>query len=192
LVVVGVLAAGVGAWQVWGTNFVTAQTQHRLLKQLKDLPATPAPPNSPPLQAPRASTPFMIIDIPRMRVRAAVVEGVAPDDLAKGPGHVPGTALPGAGANVAIAGHRATHGAPFAAIETLRIGDLINLQTKNGIYTYQVISQSGKPWRLVQPSDVAVLTPGNKEVLTLISCHPQWASTNRVIVLAEPVAASVS
>jgi sortase A len=129
----------------------------------------------------------MVIAIPRMHVRAAVVAGVTPEALALGPGHVPGTALPGGGANIAIAGHRATHGAPFARIETLQVDDLVTLQTKNGVYTYRVIAQNGKPWRLVQPSDVSVLAPGSKEVLTLISCHPQWASTNRVIVLAEPV-----
>lgn len=187
LIVVGLSVAGYASWQLWGTNIATARTQHKLLKQLQALPTSPAQPQATPLKTPPPSVAFMVIAIPRMHLRAAVVEGVALNDLAKGPGHVPGTALPGQGHNVAIAGHRATHGAPFASIETLQVGDLVTLQTKNGIYTYRVVSQNGRPWRLVQPSDVAVLAPGNKEMLTLISCHPQWASTNRVIVLAVPV-----
>lgn len=187
LIVVGVAIAGYASWQLWGTNFANARVQHKLLKQLHDLPTTPAKPSAAPLKTPKPSNAFMVIAIPRMHLRAAVVEGVELSDLARGPGHVPGTALPGQGYNVAIAGHRATHGAPFASIETLRVGDLVTLQTKNGVYTYRVISQSGRPWRLVQPTDIAVLQPGTKEMLTLISCHPQWASTNRVIVLAVPV-----
>jgi len=191
LVVVGLVAAGIGAWQLWGTNIGTERAQHRFLKELQDLPTKPAPIDAPPLQTPPAQQAFMVIAIPRMHVRAAVVEGVRPEDLALGPGHVPGTALPGAGTNIAIAGHRATHGAPFARIETLRVGDVVTLQTKNGVYFYEVIAQNGKPWRLVQPTDVAVLAPGNREMLTLISCHPQWASTNRVIVLATPIRSSI-
>ncbi len=186
--IVGVTLAGIGAWQLWGTNFQNAHIQKQYLKKLATLPTTPARPDATPLPTPSRSQPFMVIGITRMHLRAAVVEGVAAADLAKGPGHVPGTSLPGQGHNIAIAGHRATHGAPFASIETLRVGDLVTLQTANGIYTYRVIAQDGKPWRLVQPSDVAVLQPGDSEVLTLISCHPQWASTNRVIVLAVPVA----
>jgi len=129
----------------------------------------------------------MEIVIPSMHVRAAVVEGVANADIAMGPGHVPGTALPGQGRNIAIAAHRATHGAEFRYIESIHIGDLIYLHTKNGVYTYKVIPQHGRAWRLVQPADTYVLDPGNREILTLISCHPAWASTNRVIVLAVPV-----
>jgi sortase A len=187
LVVIGLVAAGIGAWQLWGTNIATARAQHKFLKQLQGLPTAPASPNAPPLHTPPPAQPFMVIAIPRMHLRAAVVEGVRGQDLALGPGHVPGTALPGDSANIAIAGHRATHGAPFARIETLQVGDVVTLQTTNGVYTYQVIAQNGKPWRLVQPSDIGVLAPGTKEMLTLISCHPQWASTNRVIVLAKPI-----
>ena len=193
LVVAGLVVAGIGAWQLWGTGIETARIQHAFLKKLAALPTTPATINAPdlaPLVAPAAGQPFMIITIPRMHVRAAVVEGVAPEDIAKGPGHVPGTALPGGGHNIAIAGHRATHGAEFAAIETLQVGDHVMLRTKNGVYTYSVIAQNGKPWRLVQPTDLSVLRPGSREILTLISCHPQWASTNRVIVLAVPVRVS--
>ena len=40
-------------------------------------------------------------------------------DLAKGPGHYPGTPLPGQIGNAAIAGHRTTHGAPFCHVDEL-------------------------------------------------------------------------
>ena len=51
------------------------------------------------------------------------------DDLRKGPGHYPGTALPGVRGNVAIAGHRTTYGAPFQDIDQLKPGDEVVLTT---------------------------------------------------------------
>ncbi len=49
-----------------------------------------------------------------------VVEGVGNEDLALGPGHFPGTAQPGEIGNFAVAGHRATHGEPFAHLDKLK------------------------------------------------------------------------
>ena len=45
----------------------------------------------------------------------------------KGPGHYPGTPLPGQIGNAAIAGHRTTHGAPFYRINELAKGDRIKI-----------------------------------------------------------------
>src|SRR5690348_16064323 len=42
-----------------------------------------------------------------------VVQGTDTSSLEKGPGHYPGTAFPGLGQTVAIAGHRTTYLAPF-------------------------------------------------------------------------------
>ena len=78
------------------------------------------------------------IEIPRIGVDWIVVEGVDVADLRKGPGHYPGTALPGVRGNVAIAGHRTTYGAPFQDINELDPGDEIILTTVTGRYVYRV------------------------------------------------------
>src|SRR5439155_10493637 len=69
---------------------------------------SPPPPSLPPAGDAVAS-----ISIPRTGVSQYVVEGVGVGDLRKGPGHYPGTSLPGEEGNAAIAGHRTTYGAPF-------------------------------------------------------------------------------
>ena len=46
--------------------------------------------------------------------------GVTLDDLAKGVGHYPRSALPGRVGNFAVAGHRATNGEPFASLDRLQ------------------------------------------------------------------------
>ena len=50
----------------------------------------------------------------------AFVQGVSLAALQRGPGHYPGTPLPGQAGNVAIAGHRTTYLHPFWALDQLR------------------------------------------------------------------------
>ncbi|MBV8160606.1 MAG: class E sortase, partial [Acidimicrobiia bacterium] len=52
-------------------------------------------------------------------------EGVGLDVLANGPGHWPGTAMPGDNGNAVVAGHRVTHTHPFLDIDQLQPGDQV-------------------------------------------------------------------
>ncbi len=145
---------------------------------------TPAPP--------AAGTPVAVLYIPRLGPgwSRVVVEGVAPADLKKGPGHYPGTALPGQVGNVGIAGHRATNGEPFRDLDRLRPGDPVVLQTADGYFTYTVDRST-----VVLPTQVDVLLPvpqrpgvaPTTSLLTLTTCEPRWASTYRLIVFAHLV-----
>ena len=94
-----------------------------------------------------------MIIIKKIGVNWAVVEGVQLTDIAKGPGHYPGTPLPGQIGNAAIAGHRTTHGAPFYRVDELVPGDQIVVKTLAGTYTYVVYK---KPFA-VQPTDYGVV-----------------------------------
>ena len=96
-----------------------------------------APPATAP-PAPQEGDPVAKIEIPRIGVDWIVVEGVDVADLRKGPGHYPGTALPGVRGNVAIAGHRTTYGAPFQDVNELEPGDEIILTSVTGRYVYRV------------------------------------------------------
>ena len=62
------------------------------------------------------------LQVPKIGLDEFVVSGTNEADLAKGPGHYLGTAMPGQAGNVAIAGHRTTHGAPFNRLAELAIG----------------------------------------------------------------------
>lgn len=130
---------------------------------------------------------FAFIHIPRLgrRYSVPVVEGVALSDLAKGVGHYPKTALPGEVGNFAVAGHRATHGEPFAYLDEVRKGDAVIAETQTEWFTYVVDST-----RIVAPTDVWVIepVPGKpraqpvERLITLTTCNPRWASTERLIV----------
>jgi len=118
--------------------------------------------------------------IPVIGVDRYVVQGVAEADLQMGPGHYPGTALPGQAGNVAIAGHRTTFGAPFFRLNEVHSGDLVYLtDTLGTTWVYRVVSQL-----VVAPSDVAVLDPTPTPELTLTTCNPRFEATSRLVVRA--------
>jgi sortase A len=111
-----------------------------------------------------------------------VQEGVDLGTLAEGPGRYPDSHLPGEPGVVAVAGHRATHGEPFAHLDRLGPGDDVVLEVRDAVYTYTV-----RETRLVQPADTWVLQPrpGIERGLTLTTCHPRWGRSQRLIVWAE-------
>lgn len=131
--------------------------------------------------------PLAELRIPRLGANwsRVMVEGVGIDDLALGPGHFPETAMPGEIGNFAVAGHRATHGEPFAELDLMQPGDEIFVQTVDEVYTYEVDDT-----KLVDPGAVGVLNPvpnlpgasPDEALITLVTCHPRWGSTERLIV----------
>jgi sortase A len=68
-----------------------------------------------------------------------IVEGVSDADLELGPGHYPGTAIPGQIGNFAVAGHRVGKGEPFLNLDKLHPGDSVVVQTKSNWYVYKVL-----------------------------------------------------
>lgn len=121
--------------------------------------------------------PFAVLRIPAFGAqwRFAVVEGTTLAQLAEGPGHVPGTQLPGEPGNFAVAAHDITAGNAFLHLGSLRKGDGISVTTVNGTYEYLVLTE-----RVVRYTDVGVLDPvpdqpGQRPVrqfITLITCTP--------------------
>jgi sortase A len=104
------------------------------------------------------------LEIPRLGVSAAVLEGTASRTLRLGVGHVQGTALPGTSGNSAIAGHRDTF---FRALKDIHDGDEIDLRTEDTSTRYLV------DWaRVVVPEDTSVLETTDESALTLVTCFP--------------------
>lgn len=130
------------------------------------------------------------IRIPRLKVNAIVVEGVSADALRAGAGHLPRSALPGdPTGNVVIAGHRTGFKGFFRYNNRLRTGDVIELTTPFGVYTYSVMPPFDghrNPWVTV-PTDLSVTHPTPEASVTLVTCDPPGSSKNRLIVRARLV-----
>lgn len=129
------------------------------------------------------------LQIPSIGVDYIVVEGVAVNDLKKGPGRFAESVLPGQLGNAAIAGHRTTHGAPFYKLDHLDAGDTI-------VITYPPIGDQPGPQftyvvtetDIVSPKDYAAVVPTTdptKATLVLVTCHPIRTASQRMVVHAE-------
>lgn len=127
-----------------------------------------------------AGEPFAAIRIPAIEVDQVVVEGVTPDDLTTGPGHMPWTPLPGQPGNSVISGHRVTYGRPFFDLDQLSLGDTIEVETAIGTHVYTV-----RETLIVAPTDVWVTESRRGAWLTLTTCHPRYSASQRYIVVAE-------
>jgi sortase A len=105
------------------------------------------------------------LDIPRLGMSVAVLQGTASRVLRLGAGHIEATALPGEPGNSGIAGHRDTF---FRGLRNIRNNDDIQLQTATVHLHYQV------DWiRIVSPNDTAVLDSSSPDsTITLVTCYP--------------------
>lgn len=128
--------------------------------------------------------PLGTIEIPRFGEdwRWVMLQGVADDVIADGPGHYLDTALPGAVGNVGIAAHRAGHGDPFIDFDRLRVGDEVRLSQDGVTWVYRLDTAP----RIIPVTATWVLRPrtdGGRE-LTLTTCWPKYGSSKRMFVHA--------
>lgn len=187
---------------LWGTGLQTARTQDRLRQEFAATQrrlgmSTAVHPISrhqgptplqvaPPLPDPPLGTAVGVIAIPKIGLSMVVVEGTGTSQLQAGPGHYPGTPLPGEAGNVAIAGHRTTYLHPFYNLNELVPGDAIVLDTVQGLFLYDVLSSVA-----VSPSDVAVVAPTPGPTLTLTTCNPRYSAAQRLVVHAALVGSAL-
>ncbi len=100
-----------------------------------------------------------------------VVEGTTSSDLKNGPGHYPGTALPGQPGASTVFGRGTSYGGPFGSITSFAPGDKITATTAQGTFTYIVedVRRSGDPLP-------GTLATGSGQLTLITSTSGGWAS----------------
>jgi sortase A len=212
LLTAGLVALLFVVYQLFVTDLLNDQRQEALSDRLRatwaEGQAWAPPPGGPAASAIEVpiGAAFAVLHIPRLGsdYRRVVLEGTAEAQLAQGPGHYPGTAMPGRPGNVAIAGHRVGKGSPFLDLDALRPGDPIVLETRDAWFVYRMLGDpdtgdllgdpSGIPGRqIVKPEHIEVIsvTPnGNTDAspsgayLTLTTCHPRFSARQRLVIHA--------
>lgn len=121
------------------------------------------------------------IEIPRLGLSAMVIEGTSSRALRRGVGHVERTAFPGERGNVGLAAHRDTY---FRELKDVAKGDLIRIETPDGLFAYEVESI-----RIVDPDRGDLLAQTGGPRLTLVTCYPFYyvgPAPRRYVVVARP------
>jgi sortase A len=104
------------------------------------------------------------LEIPRLGRVIPIIEGTGTEELKIGAGHYIDSVLPGLNDNSVISGHRDTF---FAGFGSLKVGDLLNVSTPYGKYTYYISA-----FRIVSADDRTVIVPTDVSTLTLSTCYP--------------------
>lgn len=159
------------------TTTTTTTTSTTTTTTTTTLP-TPVPPPS----DTKAAEPVIelgTISIPAIDVEMGLHEGIRLTTLDLGPGHWPGTAMPGAQGNVVIAGHRVSKHQVFLRINELVIGDEIIYETDAGRFIYSVTDM-----QVIEPTDLWIIDQTTAYTTTLFACHPPGSTAQRYAVFA--------
>lgn len=195
------------AWEYFGTNVVAKREQRKEVAQYEKCEPNVGPPAV--LRIPRFGDKYVV----------PINDGVSNDVLSKGVGHFmktgpdKSTYEPGDPGNYALAGHRITHGQPFADMPDLRAGDKIRVSTcKDHIETtFVYVLDTNAPdlvvpftagWVLapdpknprggVQADQTPTQCPGQTTVtipciITLTTCSELFHTDNRMIAFGHLV-----
>ena len=196
LVAGGLALLGYVGWQLYGTNYVSQQRHDETVASLRaewDRPGGTASVRT------GDSLAGAVVRVPAFGADYAVplLEGVSDDALAGGFGLFPDSAAPGAVGNVAIAGHRVTHGEPLRAMPELQPGDEIVIETRDRIHTY-VLDTGGDDLRVPFTAGWVVATePVNPDggigptdeprLITVTTCAELFHTDDRLVAFGHLV-----
>jgi len=180
--------AGLGylAWEFYGTTWVAKRATADEIAGLRQTWEETGP--QPDATEPVAGQAGWLLRIPSLGDDEwPIIVGVEPDDLRRGVGWYPTTALPGEVGNFALAGHRITRGEPFRHLLDLEVGDEVIVETAEAIFTYTI--NSAPRDLTVQDTDSWVLLPvpgqdgvePTQSIITLTTCQDFFRSPDRSV-----------
>lgn len=199
LVVVGLGCLGWVAWQYLGTNITSQRAFDQETTQLRESWSAPVEKaaqepgkqdRAKPAVIPGEAIALLRIPAFGADFEVPILSGTEPAVLSRGVGHYPTTALPGQIGNFAVAGHRVTHGQPFARLLELRAGDQVVVETRDQILTY--VMDDSPASLTVDDTETWVLAPdprhpgakATEAMMTLTTCQDLFRSPDRSVGFA--------
>lgn len=195
LLTAGVFVLMFLGWQLFLNDIIVGQQlqaeslQQSQLWEKNIAEADPGEPDKPPVMSePGNAQRFGLLIVPRFGddYYRPIAQGVGISDVLNRNnfGHYPGTQMPGAVGNFAIAAHRKAYGGNLEHINELQLGDSVYVETQDGWYRYVF-----RNLEYVRPTGVGVLDPVPQQggitpkdrIITLTSCNPLFSTAERII-----------
>ena len=130
---------------------------------------------------PARGAPIARLLIPSASLDEIIVEGIGGAELNAGPGHIPGSPVPGDTGRSVISAHRDRH---FRSLGKVMPGDTVITETTRGSTRWVVVS------RRILPSHTRVSFAAPAPILTLTTCWPMGyfgAAPDRLVLEAHPI-----
>ena len=126
------------------------------------------------------------LKIDKLNLYVPIYVGATDVNLNNGVCIISGTSMPlgEINSNVVIAGHRGLiRHQMFRRINKLENGDLINVNTPFGDFVYKVYDT-----KIILPDEIEnIFIQKDRDIITLVTCHPYRVNTHRLLVYAERV-----
>lgn len=124
--------------------------------------------------------------IPKIGVHAPIIESPDSQALEKGIWRLPESSTPDKGGNTVLTGHRFKYLPPnnltLYLLDKLKTGDIISVVWQGREYLYRL-----KEIKIVSKDDLSILSPSQKPLLTIFTCHPLFSQEKRLAVIGELV-----
>lgn len=118
------------------------------------------------------------IAIPVIGVDRLLYEGIRLSTFDLGPGHWPGTAMPGQIGNMVVGGHRTSANADFRDLDQLEPGaEVVVTDLTGAVYVY-IVDQI----EITDPFAMRVVYQTPERTATLFACHPPGSTAQRIVV----------
>lgn len=116
--------------------------------------------------------------IPAMGIDRPLFDGIRLPTFDMGPGHWPGSAMPGQQGNMVVGGHRTSANRDFRDLDQLEPGDEM-IVTDNAGETFTYVVQSSE---ITGPYSLRVIHQTPDSTATLFACHPPGEVIERIVV----------
>lgn len=157
------------------TTSTSTTTAATTTTTLPPLPVPAPPPDE--AGSPEPLIQLGMIEIPKLGLARPLFEGIRLSTLDEGPGHWPGTAMPGDVGNVVVAGHRVSHNRDFLHLDQLAPGDEVVMSSVLGRHVYHVTGSE-----IVRPDAMWIVDQTYERTATLFACHPPGSVSERIVV----------
>jgi sortase A len=196
-ILLGCVLVASGIWFGFLSSYLKAGSNSEKAKELFATPSqlpvanTAATPNPLVNGAPEYGGNFAVMRIPSLGpdwVRT-ISQGTSLEVLDRlGIGHYQGTEFPGEPGNFAVAGHSGNSWTPFARYQDIGVGDLVEVETFDSNFTYQVVetltvAETNMTTVYENPSLKAVMA-GDKW-LTITTCLTDGPDSQRHVIYAK-------
>lgn len=129
---------------------------------------------------------FGSIEIPKLNIELPLFLGASDEHLNYGAAQIEGSSLPtgGIGTHTAIAGHRGgIIRENFRYLDQLDDGDIFIIYALGKKMTYRVYHE-----QIILPNETDILAiDAEKDLASLVTCHPYRVSTHRLVVQGERI-----
>ena len=124
--------------------------------------------------------------INKLGINMPLFRSTSANVLTKGGWMFSNTPTPDQSGNTVIFGHRVRYLPPisntFYKLDQINVGDEFSIAWQGTVYKYKVTTK-----KVIEPTDLTVMEPSSKPIVTLITCAPLFSTKQRLVVVAERI-----